>query len=58
MAATSKATILQYLMELGSQVPAPVTITVGGAIALILSEKLSKHTEDIDLVNESTRRTA
>lgn len=54
MDATSIETVLQFLRELGSHLPvaAPVTIEVGGSIALILAGYLNRGTEDIDLVDE------
>ncbi len=54
MDATSAETVLRFLRELGSRLSSasPVTIEVGGSIALILSGYLSRATEDIDLVDE------
>jgi hypothetical protein len=44
--------VLQFLREIGSHVSQPLRIEVGGAIALILSGNLSRHTDDIDIVDE------
>lgn len=52
MEKTSRETVLQFLRELGSQLTRPTHITIGGSIALILADMLSRHTEDIDLVDE------
>src|SRR5205807_9083973 len=44
--------VRQFLRELGSQLPRPVRLDVGGSIALILPGYLARHTEDIDVVDE------
>jgi hypothetical protein len=44
--------VMQLLRELGSHISHPVRLEIGGAIALILSGNLSRHTDDIDIVNE------
>jgi hypothetical protein len=45
-------TIRQYLRELGTQIPRPVRLHIGGAAALILGGYLARSTEDIDIVDE------
>lgn len=52
VAATSPHLVTQYLTELGERLQAPVTLTIGGSIALVLAGQLVKHTEDIDVVDE------
>jgi hypothetical protein len=49
---TDPETVRQYLRELGSQLHRPAPMQVGGSIALILPELLSRHTEDVDVVDE------
>lgn len=45
-------TVVQFLRELGQSLKVPARITIGGSIALILPGALSRHTEDIDVVDE------
>jgi hypothetical protein len=52
MNAIRPETVRQFFRELGMQVSSPLSISVGGAIALILDNKISRATEDIDLVDE------
>lgn len=49
---TEPEIVKQYLRELGSQLNQPVTLHVGGSIALILSGVLTRATADIDVVDE------
>ncbi|GMU52903.1 MAG: hypothetical protein AMXMBFR33_20490 [Candidatus Xenobia bacterium] len=49
---TRPETIKRYLRELGEQLTTPVRVVIGGSSALILAGLLSRHTEDIDLVDE------
>ncbi len=44
-----------FLRELSSLTKKPIEIYIGGSIALILAGHLSRHTEDIDLVDEVPR---
>ncbi|HWE38648.1 MAG TPA: DUF6036 family nucleotidyltransferase [Isosphaeraceae bacterium] len=50
--ATDPATILAFFRELGSQLPNPATLRVGGSTSLILQAGLRRSTEDIDAVDE------
>ncbi|MBI4532779.1 MAG: hypothetical protein HY711_02440 [Candidatus Melainabacteria bacterium] len=52
MDSTKPEAVKEFLRELGSSVSVPVTLEIGGSIALILSSYLSRSTEDIDVVNE------
>lgn len=52
MDSTPGETVKEFLRELGSRVGSPVTLQIGGAIALILTGYLSRATSDIDVVNE------
>lgn len=52
MDAVKPDTVLQFLRELGRRIRGPSRIEVGGSIALILHNVLSRHTDDIDVVNE------
>ncbi len=52
MESTKKETVLQFLRELGSQIPQHASLAVGGSIALMLVTDLSRKTEDIDVVDE------
>jgi uncharacterized nucleotidyltransferase DUF6036 len=47
-----KATIEQYLRELGEELQKPTDVIIGGSSALILQGLLSRNTEDIDLVDQ------
>jgi hypothetical protein len=49
---TRPETVVQFLRELGRHVRHPVRLAVGGSIALVLAGYLSRHTEDIDVVDE------
>lgn len=42
----------RFLRELGTLLPQRRRIVIGGSIALILATDLSRHTEDIDVVDE------
>jgi hypothetical protein len=52
MAQTEPETVKQFLRELGTHVPAATRLDVGGSVALILPGYVSRHTEDIDVVDE------
>jgi hypothetical protein len=52
METTKPETVLQFLRELGANCPQPTRLEIGGAIAAILAGLLSRHTEDIDIVDE------
>lgn len=52
MESTKAETVRQYLREMGAKLPRPASIAIGGSISLILSAHLSRHTEDIDVVDE------
>jgi hypothetical protein len=52
MERTEPETVKRYLRELGTQIPHPVSLRVGGSIALILPGYLSRATQDIDVVDE------
>jgi hypothetical protein len=49
---TKPEDIKEYLRELGSHLNQPLTLIIGGSIALILTNRLSRKTEDIDVVDE------
>jgi hypothetical protein len=52
MTPTTIETVHAFFRDLGSEVRNPARIIVGGAVALILSDKLHRSTEDIDVVDE------
>jgi hypothetical protein len=52
METTRRETVLQFLRDLGTRLSEPQKITIGGAFALVLEAGLSRHTEDIDVVDE------
>lgn len=52
MEPTRTETVLQFLRELGQSLQTPASITIGGSVALILCDLLSRRTEDIDVVDE------
>jgi hypothetical protein len=52
MAKTTGEQIEQYLRELGTRLHRPAVVNLGGSAALILGDFLSRHTEDIDVVDE------
>ncbi len=52
MDATRPEVVKQYLRELGSRVSRPTRLAIGGSISLILSHRLSRRTEDIDVADE------
>lgn len=52
MDAVKPETVLQFFRELGRRIRGPSRMDVGGSIALILQNVLSRHTDDIDIVNE------
>ena len=49
---THPETIRQYLRDLGSRLPRPAQVRIGGAAALMLQTDLVRATEDIDVVDE------
>jgi hypothetical protein len=49
---TSPETVKRYFRDLGSSISEPVTLEIGGSIALILGGYLSRSTEDVDVVDE------
>jgi hypothetical protein len=52
MEPTRAATLREFFEELGQQLHRPVRIAVGGSGALILTDYLSRRTQDIDVVDE------
>jgi hypothetical protein len=52
MEPTRTESVLQFFRELGQSIGTPVTVAVGGSVALILAGVLSRRTEDIDIVDE------
>jgi hypothetical protein len=52
MEKTNPTTIETLLRELGSRIHRPVRLNIGGSAALILPGYVSRHTEDIDVVDE------
>ena len=44
--------ILALLRELGDAVDSPASITIGGAAALIMTNRIARMTQDIDVVDE------
>ena len=52
MDATKSETVLQFLRELALHCPQPARLEIGGAIAGILAGILSRHTEDIVIIDE------
>ena len=52
MQTTRPQNVLEFLRELGTRLPKPARIAVGGSIALIVSAQLQRATEDIDVVDE------
>jgi hypothetical protein len=52
MEPTRTDNVLQFLRELGQSLAASASINIGGAVALILADLLSRRTEDIDVVDE------
>jgi hypothetical protein len=52
METTKPEKIERFLRDLSTHVSAPTDLYIGGSIALILAGHLSRHTEDIDLVDE------
>lgn len=52
MNVTRADTVLQFLREVSLHVTKPTRFVIGGSIALILAGTLSRHTEDIDVVDE------
>ena len=52
MDATDPETVLLFLRELGLHLSTPTRLEIGGAIALILTNTLSRNTDDIDVVDE------
>jgi hypothetical protein len=52
MEKTKPEDVKAYLRELGSHLHGPVELFIGGSVALILADWLSKKTDDIDVVDE------
>jgi hypothetical protein len=52
MDAIKRETVLQFFRELGRRIRGPSRMDVGRSIALVLQNVLSRHTDDIDVVNE------
>src|SRR5262249_7500329 len=52
MEKTNPEDVRQFLRELGTRLHRPVRLCVGGSVALILPEYISRSTEDIDVVDE------
>ncbi len=52
MDVTTPETIQQFFNDLGHQIRRPLRLNVGGSAALILRGYLSRHTDDVDVVNE------
>jgi hypothetical protein len=52
MDAVKPETVLQFFRELGRRIRSPSRMDLGGSIALILQNVLSRHTDDVDVVNE------
>src|SRR5688572_10779736 len=52
MDVTKPETVMQLLRELSLHIRQPTQLVIGGSIALILSERLARHTQDIDVVDE------
>jgi len=52
METTTPEQILGFLRELGTTIHHPARVHVGGSAALITLGRLSRHTDDIDVVNE------
>jgi hypothetical protein len=52
MNTTQPQTVLQFLRELATHCPRPTRLEIGGAIAGILAGVLSRHTKDIDIVDD------
>jgi hypothetical protein len=52
MDTTRPQLFLQFFRDLGSRVRAPMKLDVGGSTSLILAGALSRHTEDIAVVDE------
>lgn len=52
MESTRSETIHQFLRELGSSLRHPATIFIGGSVALIVRDLLSRRTQDINVVDE------
>lgn len=49
---TEADTVRQYLRQVGTRLRSTVEVTIGGSASLILVERLSRATDDIDLVDE------
>ena len=52
MHATKPEVVMQLLRELSEHVDRPTQLIIGGSIALMLQGHLTRHTEDIDIVDE------
>lgn len=52
MPTTDPEGIRQFLRELGVKLPRPARLAVGGSVALILAGYLTRHTDDLDVVDE------
>jgi hypothetical protein len=52
MKPTQRKTIEQFLRSLDDAIIRPQEVYIGGSSALILADRLSRHTDDIDVVDE------
>lgn len=52
MEPTKPETIQQFLRDLGGRIRKPVKLFIGGSAALLLTQYLSRSTQDIDIVDE------
>jgi hypothetical protein len=52
MNVTKSETVMELLRELSLHIRQPTQLVIGGSIALILSGRLTRHTQDIDVVDE------
>jgi hypothetical protein len=52
MNATRPETVLEFLRELSTHARQQERLIIGGSTALILNQRLNRHTDDIDLVDE------
>ncbi len=52
MDATDPNYLLQMLRELGTRVATPTTFIIGGSLTLMIDALITRHTDDVDLVDE------
>ena len=52
MEKTKPEDIKEFLRELGTKINRPITVIIVGSVALILTDYLSRNSEDIDVVDE------